>query len=294
MSCIRHHRLKVRHGFLVAACLGAALMPESAQAHQRGIAISVDSIRVEDEDDPNSNDEPYLIVTKVRARIQMSGRSARIVPGTLRVTNVMSGHNNLGRRSDNWADEVRTYSVPEGTPRIAQELLPMNEPGWIVGAVVVHMEEDGFSASTGRLLSSKVRETVERAVSGMSLTGFDSSSITQSVAKKVTRDLKSALKNLNIGGIVRGLASAVDPDDFGGVNVVLAVTGPNNSVFSFGGVPSGDLGSLASDVTLVSNQKAYGLAFPAGDLRSIPSKARFQGRHKVNATIKVWTQQGLY
>lgn len=292
----RQHTLTSIFGrCLIAVCI-TALLPLTVHAQQRGFAISIDSIRIEDEDDPGSNDEPYLIVTKVRGRVQLSGGTPSIVPDTLQVTNVMSGHNDLGRRSDNWADEVRTYAISERTPRIAQELLP-DEPGWFVAAVIVHLEEDGFAPSTARVLSDEVRRVVETATSGMSLARVDTSSVYQVISQKILRDLRSSLSGRG-GSLFRVLTSVVDPDDVGGAQIVFAGSNPlTGNIVSDTQVLSSSTTPVVGLIgTPLADANPYSLRFPTAtdDIRRLPGNARFQGRHKVNVTARTWIQSELY
>lgn len=279
----------------LCACLGSALVAESAaaQATHRGISIGFESIRILDEDDPVSDDEPYLIVTRfeLRTRVDAVGRVA-IVPGTLKVDNIMSGHNNLGRRGDNWADEVHTYNFP---PRYAQNLFRWNEDGWVIGAVVTLMEEDGFSDATADRLGEEVRKTVERTFRTMTFDRADARNLANILIKKISHDLSRAARRLDIPGIVRGLISAVDPDDYGGSQIVLAVTAPGNKVFSYIGLPTNSPTEALTRVREVrGGSMPFSLDFPAGDLRDLPGNARFQGRHRVNGALKIWQQEPLY
>ncbi|MCS7271841.1 MAG: hypothetical protein NZ703_12250, partial [Gemmataceae bacterium] len=141
MTCLQSPIVPFRRLWLTLGILIVLAPGVQAQPAARGIALGPESIRIVDEDDDLNNDEPYLIVTRFefRVRTDASGRIT-LVPGTLQVANIMSGHNNL-RSQDNWADEGRTYRfVP---PRYAQKLIPWNEEGWVIGLVITHMEEDG-------------------------------------------------------------------------------------------------------------------------------------------------------
>jgi hypothetical protein len=268
----------------------------NAFAQQRkAVSLSIDSIRVQDEDDNFSNDEPYLIVTKFRARLVPSGTTFVLSPGTLQVTGIMSGHNNLGRSSDNWADEVNTYTLPNGIPRVVQEFFPINQSGWVVGAVVVHMEEDAFAASTAQFLSNRIHAEVQTLLSATSFTGFNSQTITNEVARRISSDIRKSIYNLNVGGVIRGLASAVDPDDCGGFCVSLAMTGPNNTLFSYHGSIPTTLNALSlADVVPVTSRRTLTQSFPTADVRNAPYSARFNGRHTIGITVSTWIQAPLF
>ncbi len=275
----------------LVAVSAAAAQPPAAPTH-KGMSIHVDKLRVIDEDDPLSNDEPYLVVTRFqfRAEVGRDGRSVSILPGTLQVANIMSGHGNL-RDAENWADEGKDYTL---TPRYAQGLFKRGEEGWVVGAVYSLFEKDGFSASSARLLSDRVKDAVEKALKETRFSAADGRTISSAIIRKITRDLNRALKNLNVGGIIRGLASAVDPDDYGGSQIALTVLGPGAKVFSYVGLPTADVTEALMDVREVSRQREFTMEFPAGDLSDLPGNARFKGKYRFSGLIKAWDQAPLY
>lgn len=273
----------------VAMAIGIAGLPVQGVAQDpRTITIAFNSIRIVDEDDPISNDEPYLIVTKVRMRVQVGAAAGTvsIVPGTLQVANVMSGHNNLGRGGDNWADEPNTYNFPNGILRSVQENVPWNEPGWVIGAIVSHVEEDGFSNSTANLLGTRIEALARSSVTSMSFSVADARGISDAIARKVVSDLGRAFRTFDLGGIIRGIASAADPDDFGGVQVVLTATGPGNTVFMYAGVPPASIGVPPGGVLAVTTTTPFSLKFPTG-VSALPSNARFCGDHRVNGDVRI-------
>lgn len=263
------------------------IIPLISIGQQLGIAISIDSIRIQDEDDPLSNDEPYLIVTKIAGRIASNGVE------DLQVDSIMSGHRSL-RKKENWANEGKTYRLSEKTPRVAQGLVPANQSGWIIGAIVVHMEKDGFSRRAASTLGNQIRANIRKQLRSLDFRDLDSSDISSAVASEIGRRLERDLKHINVGGIIRGLTSAVDPDDYGGYYAVLAITGPGNTVFSFVGQTS-DLSSSSSSINLVNDKQDFTLRFPVRSLLGdVSDNARFKGKHRINGTIKVWTQQELF
>jgi hypothetical protein len=275
-------------------CLTPMLLEEAALAQtprvgDRTMFIGVNSIRILDEDDPLSNDEPYLIVTKfvMKVRVMADGRTVTIVPGTLHLQNVMSGHHSLGHSEENWADEVNTYNLPAGIPRFVQAVVPWDEPGWVVGAVVTHMEKDGFSSSTANLLGREIQSAIERAFTTMSFSISDTRSLTDSLVRKVSADLSGALRRVSVGGIIRGIASAVDPDDFGGMNIILLATAPRNRVFMFAGAPPPSLAAALLSVREITSSAPVALNYPTAGLGTVPDKARFQGRHTVNCDVRI-------
>lgn len=277
---------------VVAALAGLAwFTPVFAQAQapgSRGITIDFKSVKCGDEDDPLSHDEPYLIVTKFRFKMELAGTSPRMVPGTLRVENVMTGHGSLGNKRDSFTRERRTWNIPRTVPHLAQEVVPPNEKGWVVGAAVTYMEKDGFSAANARFLSSKVRDLVQGSITTMSFTEADTRRLTDQMMKKVTSDLSRSFKKLHIGGMISGIASAVDPDDYGGTALIVTVTGDSGKVFYSVGMPSDNVASVLAGVREISGPTAFSLRFPMGDLSKVPSNARFQGRSTVNGEIRIW------
>ncbi|MCS6976538.1 MAG: hypothetical protein NZM31_05950 [Gemmatales bacterium] len=278
----------------LAGCVVLTLSAKAdAQNTHRGIAIGVESIRIVDEDDDLNNDEPYLIVTKFQFRVRLEAGRLALVPGTLRVENIMSGHNNLGRRDDNWADEGREGRTYSFSPRYAQAMFPWNEDGWVIGAVVTHMEEDGFAASTAARLGDEVRNTVERALLSGSFDAADAHRLSQVVIRKVSRDLSRSVGRFDVGGIIRSLASAADPDDCGGSQIVVAVTAPGNRVFAYSGSPTTDEATLLGRSREIRNgTHPLTLTFPTSDVAGVPHKARFSGNHQVNLSLRIW-EQGL-
>jgi len=251
------------------------------------ITIKMLGIRILDEDDPVSNDEPYLINLGFRARIQIAADlSTSIVPNTLSVQNVGSDvHNNLGRSGDNWADEVNTYGFNTQT---FTTTVPSNQAGWVVGVVSVLFEEDGFSNSTANSLRNRIRTEVTSAITALDFTAVDTNRITRAIAAKIMRDINRAGSRLDFGGIFRGIASAVDPDDFGGVNLVMTMTLPGDSVVMFAGAPPADttvLPPLTGVPAGAANPTTFRLNFPIGALGAVPSNARYKGKCFVAGSV---------
>ncbi|MHB8974253.1 MAG: hypothetical protein ACYC3X_28535 [Pirellulaceae bacterium] len=274
-------RIALAMAFATVAFAGAT----QAQA-QKTITIRMLGIRIIDEDDPVSNDEPYLINVRFRARVQIAADlTASIVPNTLLVIQDGDAQNNLGRTDDNWADEVNTYRVTTQTDVLT---VPSNEAGWIAGVVSVLMEEDGFSRTTANTLRNQIGSAVRGALSSLSFTSVDTRQITRVVAAKITRDINRAGANLNFGGIIRGLASGVDPDDFGGVNIVMVVTRPGDSVMMFAGAPPTSMATLPTLTAVpagAGNQTTFSLEFPIGALGRVPSNARYNGKCRVGGSV---------
>jgi hypothetical protein len=269
----------------------AIAWPGTARA-QQGVQIVFDSLKIRDEDDPSSDDEPYLIVTRFQFRWRLDRGNPSIVPNTLKVAPVMGGHNNLGRRRDNWADEPHTYPIPNGIPRVAQNLLPQGQDNWILGAVVVFMEEDGFTAITARDLSARVHRAVERTLRAMTFSAADGRAVAHAVERKITLELVQSLGRLDLRGIIRGLRSAADPDDFGGLKVIVVRSAQGNQANVYSGQP--DLASALMESRSFTGSTRVSLNFPARNMGRVPGNARYQGNCVVNATVRVWRQSSLF
>ena len=250
----------------------------------RTLTITCDTLTYQDEDDPLSKDEPYLVVVGFRFRIvaDASGRAA-VAPGSLSTSPVGGGpHHNLGRSGDNWAREGSTYGF-DGIAYRAE--LPEGEAGWVVGTVVLFMEEDGWAGSTAAAFREAAHEAVRRAIETLSLP--DVGSVTRTVITKIVTDMTKAVRRWDIGGVVRALASAADPDDVGGVNVVITATLPGDAVQMHAGAPPQDLTALRMQPVSCSPEGAvrFSLPYPAGDLSRLPNSARYQGRCVVSGQV---------
>ncbi|MCS7239518.1 MAG: hypothetical protein NZ899_14820 [Thermoguttaceae bacterium] len=267
-----------------------------AQPRQRGIAIGVESLHVVDEDDPIDNDEPYLIVTRFEFRVRSgSGGALEIVPGSIRVQNLMAGHNNLGRAEDNWADEGRRGQTYPFKARYAQLQVPTGEVGWVVGIFVILMEEDGFGASTAATLSERLRVTIEAGLTSGKFERGDLAAVGEHVARKINRDLGRSLSAPNLAGIMRAIASIADPDDVGGARLIVAATLPGNQVVYYSGDPTTDPAILVGSArTLGTTPVAVRLDFPTGAVSGLPGNMRYQGSCRVNATIRTWESEPPY
>lgn len=247
----------------------------------RSITIKSHAIRYLKEDDPLSKDEPYLVTIgfKCRVAIDASGR-ASVVPGTLTTRTVGGGpHNNLGRSGDNWAKKGQTYAF-EGKMTYTTSV-PKTQEGWLVGTVVVFMEEDGWSNALASHFRSQVHQAVRGAVGNLAMSGFSTSTITDAIVKKITADLGKALLSGNVVGIVKNLVAAADPDDFGGVNIVMAVTLPGGLVQMYAGPPPTNITGLSLKPVPLNAPVGFELAYPIGALGSIPKRARYTGSCRV-------------
>jgi hypothetical protein len=294
----RSYKAAAIAGLMAVSMVGTLATAQSAKA----VSIRISGMDYLAEDDPLSSDEPYLITIGFRFQLTPGqGGSATVASGTVSVQNVGSGpHNNLGHSSDNWASKGKNYwwdlvAAPGLPPMIGNgpmefvAELPPNQPGWVVGTVVVFMEEDGFSNSTAGTLRNRIRGEVDKSIRSLSFQGFDPKVISDALIKKVMSDLDRSVRNFDIGGIIRSLASAVDPDDFGGVNVVMAMTVPNG-INIFSGQPPADLSKM--NLTFLRTQAPptitrheFSLMYPAGDLSKIPHNARYTGRARIKGAV---------
>ncbi|MGH2395648.1 MAG: hypothetical protein ACRDFW_01390 [bacterium] len=278
---------------LLLSLIAALVSPQIAQGQSTNVTISLDTIRIVDEDDPVSNDEPYLVVTGfvVQAACDPASGICRPILSTVAVANNTCGHNTLHPR-DNWADEPNTYPIPASVGVVSRDV-PLNQPLWIVGASAVLMEEDGFSPETARTACESIRDAVQNAVSNFNFTGFNASSVSTAVALQLLRALGDAFRRLDLGGIVRGIASIADPDDFGGVNLILAVTLPGNQVAMLAGDPARFPTTAAALPATPPPPGPFTLRYPVGDLSRIPSRMRFQGDYRVNGNVRVISMPGF-
>ena len=111
-QAIRDSQITVIHRAIYALAFSAMFLGTYHEAigQSRGIRSKITSITIGDEDDPLSNDEPYLILIRVRARLLgLATTSPRLDPASISVSLSMNGQNNLGRSSDNWADEPNSF-----------------------------------------------------------------------------------------------------------------------------------------------------------------------------------------
>lgn len=249
------------------------------------VLIRMTEIKIHKEDDPLSNDEPYLLNIGFKGQIAVGADSVpSLVADTLRVVALgKTAHHNLGRAKDNWANRGGTY--PFDT-QMYGAVIPSGQSGWIVGIVSVLMEEDAYSDGTAMDLRNKVRDAVSEALTKLEFDSVDAGGISQTVCSRVVRDLQRATSKMNIAGILKGLASAVDPDDFGGVNVVIAMTMPQNGLMMFAGAPPDNLGELPT-LTLVpaGGQTPFSLEFPMKIPGGVLWNGRYRGKCKVSGAV---------
>lgn len=255
------------------------LTPALARKASKTITLGFHRLYIGDEDDPLSNDEPYVIITKVRMKVSLTGGKPQVVPGTLQVSNMRGSQNDLGRSGDNWGDEPESYNL--NLESVVRETVP-DEPGWMVGMVVTFMEEDAFSEGAARTLANKVRDTVEKAAKSFEFSSSDTKAIQEAVKRKIERDMKNSA-----GGFFQGIASAVDPDDYGGVKVVLAATVPGNKVMFYSGEPPASPTELLTEARPIQGSGDFSLGFPSPGLGSIPDRAEYKGKCRFFGKVRV-------
>ena len=255
----------------------------------RRIKIELHSLDVADEDDPSSNDEPFVILVRFRFQAMIGpSLKAKIRAGTLQVSAVGSAvHNNMGRSDDNWCDEDDDPYGLGGANLMINELVPTGQPGWVVGAVAVLFEEDAFSDGTANQMRKLILAEARKAIESMDFANINSNVITAPLVNKIAGQITSSLKLANLGliGFLNGLAEAVDADDFAGVNVVLAATVPGGEMRMIAGQPPASAQALVLESVPVTGPKEFVLSFPAGDLSQVPSSARYQGQMAVRGRL---------
>lgn len=280
---------------IVGALLGGLLAAQPAQAqfvrqfppviHWKKINIAFPRLKYNGEDDWFMGDEPYLIVTRFVAQLQVnSDGSMTLVPGTLSVSNTPhGGHKDLGHSDANWADEDNTYHLPSNLSINFSEMVPKGQPYWVVGAFVTMLEEDGFSDSTVRYMANLIQSKVHEALSTMNFQ-VGVGSIGDAVRKRILQELGTSFWNLatnqsvsSLTSLLRSILQAVDPDDFGGSNLVMAVTDTDNSLYTYiGGIPQNQ-GQLLGGLTKVASHLYGYIHYPSGDISSLPYRARYTG-----------------
>lgn len=270
---------------LLPAAVPVLVTAASTPQSDVSVLIQLKQIQIQKEDDPLSNDEPYLINLGFKAQIAIDENSKPgIVPGTLSVTPVGTAvRNNLGRGGDNWANRGGTYAFDT---QLFGTVIPANEPGWIVGIITAFFEEDAYSESTARDLRNRLREEVSKSIESLAFDSADARSITKSVASKVVRDIQRGAAKLNIAGIFRNLASALDPDDFGGMNMVLAMSLPQGGLMMFAGAPPDNLGEVPNLTNVPTGKPTpFTFDFPKHVPSGVPWNARYRGRCRVEGFV---------
>jgi hypothetical protein len=266
---------------------GATTMIVLAQPAQRTVDVRLNTLRVLDEDDPFSNDEPYLIVTGFKLRVQLAGTGIQVVPGTLAVQNQTCGHNTL-RSDDNWADEVNNYSLPSKVG-LVRRAFPRAETGWVVGAIVTLMDEDGFARDTARTVCRWQSEQAQKVLQSLDVNGIAGGDAFDILLGRLARGIAKKLGG-NFSDFIRGLISAVDPDDFGGANLVMTVNMPDGTVR----VLSGDLMDFNQNTLptkLLNAPRAptnFTLRYPLKSQRfGMPDRAFFLGSYRVFGRVSL-------
>jgi hypothetical protein len=297
LQAVSESKRLVIHRAIYALAFSAMFLGiyHEAVGQSRGIRSKITSITIVDEDDPLSNDEPYLILIRVRARLLgLATTSPRLDPASISVSLSMNGQNNLGRSSDNWADEPRSFAVPSTIPNSAQSLVPLGQSGWIVCGLLIHMEEDGFTKSTATQVGVDIKTAVQNKLIDMAQN--NQTLTVDGVLKEVVgqlsaNTLKKAMQNL---------ISIVDPDDFGGMHLIGGVTLTNGTVWTYAGSPKPifPLFNGANPLTvpggmiLTNNlpSRNFSVSFPGGLTTALPSNMKFQGQHTVKGKIEIFQQ----
>lgn len=268
---------------LVAALLGlgAIAVRVQAQSLPRSLGFALKSIRIVDEDDDGDNDEPYLITIQFRALMRYDASASRFLVDErfLTVSTLMNGQNDLDHAGDDWADEVNTYDFSTRYG-ISSRLY---EPGWVSGAVVIHMEEDFSPASVVRNMGNIIRDHLTDRLRSLIVTGMDGPGITATTARGLVAAMAVHLGSANIAGLIDG---ATDSDDFGGVGLIV-ITGTGGSAFAFTGSPPTTSAIASARIVSVAGASNFSLGFPSGR-RS--GGEIFTGAHAVNGSFTEWSR----
>jgi len=274
----RHTTLSLLRATLAAGVLFVA--PEPAQATDirvgdKNIIIQLDRLRIRDEDDAFSNDEPYLIAAKFRLRVRLNPdlTLSVVVPAT--VTRVMSGRATI-RACCNWADEPNSYALPRAA---INEFVPA-EDGWVVGAVIVHMENDGFDTRLAATVSARTHEAIQAALTSPTLAVPDTRGIPSLLHARILHKIVFGIEHQSLAHLASGVAAAADPDDFGGVGLVLGVTS-GGRVMMFEGPLDGDPVAAVARARAVEGTTAFSIGFPTRSVQraKTPDVAKFKGSH---------------
>lgn len=282
---------------ILAVIVFAGLLPNSTHAQeQRQFSVKLRTMHIDDEDDDLTNDEPYLLMYQFKMRFDLSddGRTATVDRRSLVVGSFFRNYqNNLGFGSDNWADEEHSYTFPERADLFLADSVNVNE-SWIFGAVIVLMEEDAFGSDTVRLLSTAIKDELQAKLSGMT----PAVGAPDRVANLLLRDTLAKISAGNIGGVIGRLLKITQPDDFGGIQVVIATVTPiaiKGRLTDLVLVYSGDLPTsidptaLLRGITPVTDRALVRLRFPAGDLGRVPGIARYNGALRINGVFRTLT-----
>src|SRR5688572_15078162 len=141
---------------LLASAYTVCPQANAQSVGDRNIIIRLDEIQINDEDDDITNDEPYLVVVKFRF---LYGSEA----STLSVSTVRGRIDSL-HHCCNWADEGNRYAI---APPHINEYVPGGEDWWIVGAAIVHMENDAFDNRIVATMSTALRDAIDKSIRTM-------------------------------------------------------------------------------------------------------------------------------
>ncbi len=254
------------------------------------VEFSLNSMRYRDQDDFVGDDEPYMMNISFRAKVIVDGLgNAKTDPATVVVAPVGSRiQNNLGRTDDGWADSGKTYDIRSGGQLFATTL--PQEPGWIAGMFCTFWEEDNFSSTQCRLTQNELVRKITAALKTMNLTALNDKTFSQMVGIRLVNDVRAAIRLGDFSTFLKGIASTVNPDDFGGVNLVIASTYANNSIKAFAGPVTAtdsfvNMTELPRPGTGGNQVLNIGLNYPAGTL---PGNffSKFEGSAVISGTIR--------
>jgi hypothetical protein len=254
------------------------------------VEFSLNSMRYRDQDDFVGDDEPYMMNISFRAKLIVDGLgNAKADPASITVAPIGTAiQNNLGRSGDGWADSGKSYDIRAGNQKFST-MLP-DQAGWFAGMFCTFWEEDNFSATQCRLTRDELVRQVRRAITSMNMTGLNDKTFSQGVGIRLVNDVRASIRLGDFSTFLKGIASTVNPDDFGGVNIIIASAFGNNSIKAFAG-PASATGSFVNMVELpkpgTGGNQVYNVAinFPAG---TVPGNffAKFEGDVSVSGTVR--------
>lgn len=199
--------------------------------------INLFSMKCRDEDDLTSHDEPYLVNVGFKAKLVRDATGkGKVDPATIQVFAIGTpGHNNLGQTGDDWAIENKRYRITGQN----FSTTVLKEPGWIAGIVCAMYEEDMYSDQMAKTFSGRLMGSVRSCLTSLELQNLADLELNFTGIARFVRELQAGILKF-FPSIFRAFASTINPDDFGGANVVIAATLPNNQVKMFAGPASAE------------------------------------------------------
>ncbi len=202
-------------------------------------SIELNSLHYQKVDDfgPFNDDEPYVIGVQFKAHMlpHTSGNTTVYSPdlSTLEVGLVgFANQHDLGHSGSGWAKAGGRYKI---TGQSMETTLNVNDPGWISGELVCFFEQDEWGSKEVVQAQKLIQTEVKKSLSTMNVSGLGVNY--SALMDKVSSNVGSAFHSLSFKNIYHSLLSALNPDDFGGVDLVVLTTGQNGEVRYFAGDP---------------------------------------------------------